>query len=51
MRSMRIGLSEGAIQIIDGKARLVKDSYCDGRCVSENAQLVLYKLKIELLTF
>jgi len=39
-----LACAEGAIQIIDGKARLVKDSYCDGL---ENVQLVLCKLKKE----
>ena len=30
LRSMRSSLSGGAIAMIDGKAKLIRDDYCDG---------------------
>ena len=37
---MRVGLHEGAIEIRDGKARLVAETYCDGlgACLGECPQ-------------
>ena len=40
LRAVRNGLAEGAIEIRDGKARLVAESYCDGlgACLGECPQ-------------
>ena len=37
---MRAGVAEGAIQLVDGKARLVSETYCDGlgACLGECPQ-------------
>ena len=47
------GCKEGALQIIDGKARLVSDIYCDGlgACIGECPQGAITIVEREAVAF
>ncbi len=47
------GCAEGALQIIDGKAKVVSESYCDGlgACIGECPQGALTLIEVETVPF
>ena len=47
------GCAEGALQIIDGKARLVSETYCDGlgACLGECPEGALTLKEVETVAF
>ncbi|MHA1484586.1 MAG: ATP-binding protein, partial [Candidatus Thorarchaeota archaeon] len=47
------GCAEGALQIIDGKAKVVSESYCDGlgACMGECPQGALTLIEVETVPF